>query len=317
MMSADARPGQANIMIVDDVPENIEVLAAALGDGYEAFFATSGDEAMELASRQPIDLILLDVMMPEVDGYEVCRLLKLDPALADIPVIFVTAKTDIEDEAKGFAVGGVDYITKPVRRLTVRARVKTHLELKAKRDALKALANVDGLDNIPDRQTFNQMLEHETKRAQLDGAPLSVLVAGVDAFDGIAEAEGRRGLRALLEQVAEQMLAAMTGPLDFCAHYSGAQFAVLLPRADAALAAARSAALIDAIAGRGLRYGDRRKPLSMSVGGVTADLGFMDPSARPRAQELLLAATRALEQAADTGPGQLALRRWEMEPIVL
>ena len=317
MVTAKPSVEPANIMIVDDVPENIEVLAAALGDGYEAFFATSGDEAIELASRQPIDLILLDVMMPEVDGYEVCRLLKLDPDLADIPVIFVTAKTDIEDEAKGFAVGGVDYITKPVRRLTVRARVKTHLELKAKREALKALANVDGLDGITSRATFNQMLEHESKRAQLDGTPLSVLMIGVDAFDAVAELEGRRALRALIQQVADGLLATMTGPLDLCAHYIGAQFAVLLPRSDAARAAERGTALIDAVTGLGLRYGDRRMPLSVSVGGVTADIGYMDPSARPRPQELLLVATRALEQAGESGPAQLALRRWEMQPILL
>jgi diguanylate cyclase (GGDEF)-like protein len=314
-VTADSVSEPANILIVDDVPENIEVLAAALGDGYEVFFATSGEEALQLASRQSIDLILLDIMMPEVDGYEVCRLFKVDPALAEIPVIFITAKTDIEDEAKGFAVGGVDYITKPVRRLTVRARVKTHLELKAKRDALKAMANVEGLENIANRATFEQMLEQENKRVHLDGTPLSVLMMGVDSFDVIAEVEERRVLHRLLEQIADGVVAATTGPLDVCAHYSGAQFAVLLPRADLALAAERGSALIDHIAALGLRYDDHRKPVSVSIGGVTADIALMNPTAKPRAQELLLTAARALEQAAVSGTGQLALRRWELEPI--
>ncbi|NBC48456.1 MAG: response regulator, partial [Gammaproteobacteria bacterium] len=298
-------------------PENIEVLAAALGTEYEVFFAISGDEAIELTSSQRIDLILLDIMMPEVDGYEVCRLLKLDPELAEIPVIFVTAKTDLEDEAKGFAVGAVDYITKPIKRLTVRARVKTHLELKASRDRLKALANLDTVAGLPNRATFDQVLERETTRAQLEGAPLSLLLLGIDAFDLVAQAQGRSALQRSVEQVGYAAAAKASGPLDLCAHYGGPQFALLLPHADVATASARGAALIDAVAALGLQHGEgaARRPLTASVGGVSADFVLIDPAMRVRPQEMTLLATRALDEAARSGCGQLSLRRWEMQPM--
>jgi diguanylate cyclase (GGDEF)-like protein len=305
-----------NILIVDDVPENNEVLAAAIGPEYEVFFAGCGDEAIELALNQRIDLILLDIMMPEVDGYEVCRLFKLDPQLAEIPIIFVTAKTDIEDEAKGFAVGGVDYITKPIKRLTIRARVKTHLELKASRDRLKALANLDTVAGLPNRVSFDQMLERETTRAQLDGAPLSLLLLGIDAFDQLVQAQGRLALQRLVEQVGRTVAALASGPLDLCAHYGGPQFVLLLPHAAAAAAAARASALIDAVAGLGLLHADsqRPRPVTASVGGVSADFVLIDPTMRVRPQELTLIATRALEEAAASGHGQLSLHRWEMQP---
>lgn len=118
------------ILIVDDVPENIDVLKAILGPHYKIKAALRGRDALELAARQSrLDLVLLDVMMPEMDGYEVCRQLKSNPATAKIPVIFVTANEETEDEEKGFKAGAVDYITKPISPPVVLARVKTHLAL--------------------------------------------------------------------------------------------------------------------------------------------------------------------------------------------
>ena len=118
------------ILIVDDTPANITLLGRFLGKIYELVIATNGHDALRLAQVEPLpDLILLDIMMPGLDGYEVCRLLKESVLTKKIPVIFVTAKGENEDEAKGFEVGGVDYITKPISPLIVRARVKTHLAL--------------------------------------------------------------------------------------------------------------------------------------------------------------------------------------------
>ncbi len=118
------------ILIVDDIPANISLLGRALGESYEIIVATNGDDAIRLARLKPHpDLVLLDIMMPGIDGYEVCRILKESVLTSKIPVIFVTAMGDNEDEAKGFEVGGVDYITKPVIAAIVRARVQTHLAL--------------------------------------------------------------------------------------------------------------------------------------------------------------------------------------------
>ncbi len=119
-----------NVLIVDDSPENIIILKAALADGdYGIKIALDGEKALEIANTTPIDIILLDVVMPDMDGFEVCRRLKENPRTASIPVIFVTAMNEVADEETGFASGGVDYITKPASASIVRARVATHLAL--------------------------------------------------------------------------------------------------------------------------------------------------------------------------------------------
>jgi putative two-component system response regulator len=141
------------ILVVDDSPDNIILMSRLLKDHYRTKIATNGEKALKIASSDdPPDLILLDVVMPYMDGYEVCQELKKNPKTSRIPVIFLTAKTDIEDEKRGFEVGAVDYITKPVSAPLLLARVKTHLLLKDSRDFL--------IDK-------NQFLEHEIyKRTQ-------------------------------------------------------------------------------------------------------------------------------------------------------
>jgi putative two-component system response regulator len=126
------------VLIVDDTPDNLALMTGVLKDTYKTKVANNGERALRVAATLPLpDLILLDIMMPGIDGYEVCSRLKADPLTADIPVIFLTAKAEIEDEQKGFDVGCVDYITKPISPPIVLARVKTHLLLKSARDFLK------------------------------------------------------------------------------------------------------------------------------------------------------------------------------------
>jgi len=129
----------ATILIVDDTPQNISLLNAALMDEYNITIATSGKLAIDICLSTHVDIILLDVMMPEMDGFETCRRLKDNPQTSAIPVIFVTARDDIKDESKGFACGGVDYITKPIRANIVQARVKTHIALYDQNRALERL----------------------------------------------------------------------------------------------------------------------------------------------------------------------------------
>jgi putative two-component system response regulator len=126
------------IPLVDDTPDNISLLNGLLKDTYKTKIATNGEKALKIAfSDSPPDLILLDIMMPEMDGYEVCRRIKAEKSTRDIPIIFLTAKVEVEDEAKGLGMGAVDYITKPVSPPILKERVKNHLELKASRDFLK------------------------------------------------------------------------------------------------------------------------------------------------------------------------------------
>ncbi|MBV8036671.1 two-component system response regulator [Roseateles sp.] len=127
---------QATVLVVDDTPANLTLLAQVLKPSYRVQLAVSGAKALEICRRQPPDLIVLDVMMPELDGYEVCRRLKADPATRRVPVIFLTALTRPEDESAGFEAGGADFIHKPFNPATVRARVRTHLQLKLAEDQL-------------------------------------------------------------------------------------------------------------------------------------------------------------------------------------
>ncbi len=134
----DEQIQRQTLLVVDDEPVNIKIFMEMLRSDYTIKVSTDGEKALQIAqSENPPDLILLDVMMPGMNGYEVCRRLKADERTRDIPVIFITAKTGEEDETKGFEIGAVDYITKPFSPIVVMARIKTHLELKRNRDFLK------------------------------------------------------------------------------------------------------------------------------------------------------------------------------------
>ena len=117
------------LLIVDDEPQNLQLMRQVLSRDYQLAFATDGKKALDAVAKHRPDLILMDVMMPGMDGYQVCQKLKTDPRWAAIPVIFVTAMSDVKDESEGFDAGGVDYITKPIKAPLVRRRVKTHLSL--------------------------------------------------------------------------------------------------------------------------------------------------------------------------------------------
>jgi sigma-B regulation protein RsbU (phosphoserine phosphatase) len=139
MVNKTNRP---TVLAVDDTPENLDIIKGVLAEEYQLKLAVNGKIALKIAASQSPDLVLLDIMMPDIDGYEVCRRLKADPATRDIPVIFVTAKGETADEAEGFALGAADYVLKPVNPVLLRARVKTHLALKQNMDALQAAYEV-------------------------------------------------------------------------------------------------------------------------------------------------------------------------------
>ncbi|MFO1252842.1 MAG: response regulator, partial [Inhella sp.] len=125
------------VLVVDDTPDNLSLMSALLRDEYRVKVANHGEKALRIVQDDPPDLILLDVMMPDLDGYEVCRRLKAMPQARELPVIFLTAKSEVADETLGFSLGAVDYITKPISPPIVLARVRTHLLLKQSQDFLR------------------------------------------------------------------------------------------------------------------------------------------------------------------------------------
>ncbi|WP_321491353.1 diguanylate cyclase domain-containing protein [uncultured Desulfobacter sp.] len=222
-----------SVLIVDDTPINIQVLVNALKDTYRVRIANEGRKALSVAaSEDPPDIILLDVMMPEMDGYEVCRCLKQNPKTMQIPVIFVTTRRSSEDEAFGLNLGAVDYISKPFSIPVVKARVRTHLQLKLRTDKLEALAMVDGLTGIANRRSFDQTLDLDWRRAQRMGSHLSLIMIDIDEFKAYNDNYGHGAGDECLRVVAEAIESIMRRPGDFVGRYGGEEFVVLLPESD-------------------------------------------------------------------------------------
>ncbi len=216
------------ILIVDDVPENIRVLSRMLVDeGHQLLAATGGREALELVESYRPDLILLDIMMPDMDGYEVCEALRANPLFISIPVIFITALADSEDETRGLSMGAVDYITKPFKEAIVRLRVRTHLELKRQRDLLDRLCRLDGLTGIPNRRDFDEQLDREWRRATRAQEPLAAAMIDIDHFKGYNDTYGHPAGDACLRQVASVLAEGLNRGGDFVARYGGEEFICL------------------------------------------------------------------------------------------
>ncbi len=222
------------ILIVDDSKMNIEILTDALKSDYNVFSATSGMDALEIACRQAPDIILLDVIMPEMDGYEVCACLKADPLTKNIPVIFITGQDQEEDEAKGLAVGAIDYITKPIRPSLIKARIHNHLQLKIYRDCLENLSTTDGLTGIPNRRMFDEVLKKEWRRAVRDRKPLSMIMLDIDYFKQYNDLFGHLKGDDCLRRIAQSMKECMRRPSDLAARYGGEEFVCILPNTDPA-----------------------------------------------------------------------------------
>lgn len=217
------------VLVVDDVPSNIRMLGEALRADYEVMAAASGEKALELVAESRPDLILLDIVMPGIDGYEVLRRLKEDPATQDIPVIFVTGLGDADDEQRGLEMGAVDYISKPFFIPIVMARVRTQLQLKRKSDILESMVMLDALTEIPNRRHFDETLDVEWKRARRAGSPLAVAMMDIDHFKAYNDNYGHAQGDDCLRRVAKALEGASRRPADFVARYGGEEFVAVLP----------------------------------------------------------------------------------------
>ncbi|RJP19943.1 MAG: diguanylate cyclase [Candidatus Omnitrophota bacterium] len=222
------------ILIVDDERLNIDILGSELGKDYHIIVAKNGNQAVTRIENNTIDLVLLDIIMPELDGYETIKLLKNHDQMKHIPVIFITSKQEDEDEAKGLQLGAVDYIRKPFNLPIVRSRVKTHLDLKLKTDLLEKMVSLDGLTNIYNRRKFDEMLDQEWKRATRAHTPLSIILIDIDFFKNYNDFYGHTAGDDCLRKVARGLKLCINRPEDFLGRYGGEEFVVLLPNTNAA-----------------------------------------------------------------------------------
>ena len=221
--------GKPKLLIVDDQAINIQVIYQAFAGDYQVFMATNGQQALSLCHANPPDLILLDVVMPDMDGFEVCRRLKADEATAHIPVIFVTAHSDAAQETKGLDLGAVDFIAKPINPNVVRARVKAHITLKFQSDLLRILVFLDGLTGVFNRRYFDQQIAVEWARAARNGSSLSLILLDVDHFKRYNDHYGHQAGDDALRLIASTLKSCLRRPADLVARYGGEEFACVLP----------------------------------------------------------------------------------------
>jgi diguanylate cyclase (GGDEF)-like protein len=221
-----ARP---RLLIVDDQPINIQTLYQVFSADHQVFMATSGAQALVLCESKLPDLVLLDVEMPDMDGYEVCSRLKANPVTRDIPVIFITGHSDEAAETHGLDVGAVDFISKPINPKIVRARVKNHLTLKAQSDLLRDWVYIDGLTGVKNRRYFDEHINAEWGRALRNHSLLSVIMLDVDFFKRYNDCYGHLSGDDCLRQVANVFNRRIHRSVDFVARYGGEEFVCLLP----------------------------------------------------------------------------------------
>ena len=217
------------ILIVDDTAANIRVLAGILSKEYEILIATSGKDALHLLETEKVDLILLDIMMPIMDGYEVCKTLKENSKTSKIPVIFVTALDSTDAEIKGLHLGAVDFITKPFNNIVVQARVRTHIKLYEQSILLEELAKKDGLTGIANRREYDERIAMEWSRAKRNTTELSLIMIDIDFFKKYNDRYGHGMGDICLRQVASAIEHMPRRPTDLFARYGGEEFVVLLP----------------------------------------------------------------------------------------
>lgn len=217
------------ILIIDDSVDAILLLSDMLEGQGNILFATNGQSGIELAKQRHPRLILLDVDMPQMNGYEVCRILKSSPDTRECAVIFVTGNSTMESEVAALEAGAVDFITKPLNPPVVRARVRTHLNLQRHTLALAQLASRDGLTGLFNRRYFDEQLERELDRHRRQRLPLGLALIDIDHFKTYNDGYGHQQGDACLIRVAGAIGAGTRRPGEAIARYGGEEFVVILP----------------------------------------------------------------------------------------
>jgi len=215
------------ILIVDDTVSNLDILIDLL-DEYDIIDTTNGADALAITNEERIDLILLDIMMPKMDGYEVCKQLKENPNTKDIPIIFITAKTDEESIEKAYEIGGADYVTKPFKPKELLARVKKELQIQELMEKLRMAALTDSMTKLYNRAYFAETSINYINLAERDKTPISVIMLDIDKFKNINDTYGH--------DVGDKVIIALAKLLqdnkrnsDIVCRYGGEEFTILLP----------------------------------------------------------------------------------------
>ena len=217
------------LLIVDDENANFKVLTHILGSEYTIFTATNGTSAIEKAREFLPDLILLDILMPDMDGYATLAKMKTFEDIRKIPVIFITGLDSDEDEEKGLALDAADYITKPFSAKIVKLRVRNQIQIINQMRIIERLSLIDQLTNIPNRRSFDDRIKMEWKQAIREKTPISLMIIDMDNFKDLNDNYGHQQGDIVLQKAAALLPQSFKRPGDFAARWGGEEFVVLLP----------------------------------------------------------------------------------------
>ncbi len=279
----------AIVLIVDDSATNIQIAAACLKKHYRLKVATSGEQCLLLAQESPQpDLILLDIEMPGMDGYETCKALKNNHNTANIPVIFITGKQGDGDEEKGLTIGAVDYITKPIQPAIVVARVNTHILIKQQRDALTQMALHDQLTGLYNRHYLLDIAEKKVSEGRRHNYDVSLLMIDIDHFKQVNDTYGHPAGDSVIKHVANILIESRTE--DVVARFGGEEFVIVLDHCASDNALIRAEKIREAVA---------NSPINDIS--VTISIGVAHIAQHKNLDELLKSADLALYQAKENG----------------
>jgi two-component system cell cycle response regulator len=309
--------GKSTILIVDDNVHNLQVLAVIVEKlGCDSVLAMDGQQALEYVEIERPDLILLDVMMPRMDGYEICSLFKKNSQLKDIPVIFLTAKSEIEDIVKGFEVGGVDYVIKPFNAIELKARIKTHLSLKKSNDEIRSAneelreanniiekknsqlkemmeqlelaAKTDMLTGLYNRRHMMAKIEEEVSKFKRHKRSFSFIMADIDFFKKVNDIYGHNGGDYVLKVVAN-ILSTSIRAVDTVARWGGEEFLIMLPEVEVEGAGISAERIRKNVAERLLHYQGVDFTVTITLGVATFTMNDEIDEAIKRADDALYA----------------------------
>jgi len=220
-----------SVLVIDDEIINLKVISEALRNEVNVIVANNGIQGIRKAQELQPDLIILDVMMPDMDGFEVIKQLHANKNTSSIPVLFITALNDMSNEEKGLLLGASDYLQKPIQAPIVKARVRLHLQLTHQRRMLERLAHVDALTSIANRRRYQEVLETQWKKLSSKQTSLTVIVLDVDNFKHYNDTYGHAAGDTVLQQVAIVLTHYFQQENDFVARYGGEEFVVLISEA--------------------------------------------------------------------------------------
>ncbi|WP_191600408.1 diguanylate cyclase domain-containing protein [Marinomonas algicola] len=220
------------VLVIDDEKINLKIIGDILRNDVNVTLAKSGAQGIRKAIEVKPDLILLDILMPDMDGFETMEVLSRDVRTCAIPVIFITALNDAMHEEKGLLLGASDYIHKPFNTEIIKARINLHLQLAKQRRMLEYLANIDPLTSLANRRKYQEKLQKKWDEALVAKSPLSLVVIDIDDFKKFNDQHGHAEGDKVLQRVAKVLSNHFERPVDLVARYGGEEFVVLLPECD-------------------------------------------------------------------------------------